>query len=79
MGYEQIRYETGDGIARVTLDRPDRLNSFTAQMHGELRDALARVAEDSSVRVLLVTGAGRGFCAGQDLSDRAVAPGADTG
>ncbi len=76
MGYEQIRYETGDGIARVTLDRPDRLNSFTAQMHGELRDALARVAEDSSVRVLLVTGAGRGFCAGQDLSDRAVAPGA---
>ena len=66
---------TADGIARVTLNRPDRLNSFTAQMHEELRDALAKVRADASARVLLLTGAGRGFCAGQDLSDRAVAPG----
>jgi 2-(1,2-epoxy-1,2-dihydrophenyl)acetyl-CoA isomerase len=65
-----------DGVARVTLNRPDRLNSFTDTMHAELRDALARVAGDNSVRVLLLTGAGRGFCAGQDLADRAVAPGA---
>ncbi|MDE2358811.1 MAG: 2-(1,2-epoxy-1,2-dihydrophenyl)acetyl-CoA isomerase [Betaproteobacteria bacterium] len=75
MNYEQIRFETGDGIARVTLNRPDRLNSFTAQMHAELRDALARVAADADVRTLLLTGAGRGFCAGQDLGDRSVAPG----
>lgn len=73
--YEQIRFESRHGIARITLDRPDRLNSFTTQMHAELRDALHRVANDDSLRVLLLTGAGRGFCAGQDLSDRAVAPG----
>jgi 2-(1,2-epoxy-1,2-dihydrophenyl)acetyl-CoA isomerase len=64
------------GVARVTLNRPDRLNSFTDAMHAELRAALERVSGDDSVRVLLLTGAGRGFCAGQDLSDRAVAPGA---
>ena len=76
MNYEQIRFETGDRIARITLNRPDRLNSFTAQMHAELRDALARVTGDGDARVLLLTGAGRAFCAGQDLSDRSVAPGA---
>jgi 2-(1,2-epoxy-1,2-dihydrophenyl)acetyl-CoA isomerase len=75
MSYEQIRFEAGDGVARITLDRPDRLNSFTTQMHAELRDALQRVANDGAARVLLLTGAGRGFCAGQDLADRAVAPG----
>jgi 2-(1,2-epoxy-1,2-dihydrophenyl)acetyl-CoA isomerase len=73
--YEQIRFECADGVARITLDRPDRLNSFTTQMHEELRDALRRVASDASARVLLLPGAGRGFCAGQDLADRAVAPG----
>ena len=61
------------GIARITLNRPDRLNSFTAAMHGELRDALDAAAK--SARVIVITGAGRGFCAGQDLNDRAVAPG----
>ncbi len=76
MNYEQILFETGEGIARITLNRPDRLNSFTAQMHAELRDALARVTADAGVRALLLTGVGRGFCAGQDLADRAVAPGA---
>ena len=76
MSYESILYESADGIARITLNRPDRLNSFTASMHEELRDALAKVAADPSARVLLLTGAGRGFCAGQDLSDRAVVPGA---
>ncbi|MGE5103183.1 MAG: 2-(1,2-epoxy-1,2-dihydrophenyl)acetyl-CoA isomerase PaaG [Betaproteobacteria bacterium] len=75
MSYEQIRYEASDGIVRVTLHRPERLNSFTTQMHAELRDALSRTASDASARVLLLTGAGRGFCAGQDLADRAVAPG----
>jgi 2-(1,2-epoxy-1,2-dihydrophenyl)acetyl-CoA isomerase len=64
-----------DGIARLTLNRPDRLNSFNVEMHGEVRDALSRLAQDGAARVLVLTGAGRGFCAGQDLGDRAVAPG----
>jgi 2-(1,2-epoxy-1,2-dihydrophenyl)acetyl-CoA isomerase len=75
MNYETIKYDAAGGIARITLNRPDRLNSFTAAMHAELREALGRVAGDRDMRVLLLTGAGRGFCAGQDLSDRAVAPG----
>jgi 2-(1,2-epoxy-1,2-dihydrophenyl)acetyl-CoA isomerase len=71
MPYETILSEPGP-VARITLNRPDRLNSFTAQMHGELRDALADLGD---ARVVVLTGAGRGFCAGQDLNDRAVAPG----
>ncbi|HVO87228.1 MAG TPA: 2-(1,2-epoxy-1,2-dihydrophenyl)acetyl-CoA isomerase PaaG [Casimicrobiaceae bacterium] len=71
-----ILLEVADGIGRITLNRPDRLNSFTTAMHEALRDALAQVEHDASVRVVLLTGAGRGFCAGQDLGDRAVAPGA---
>ena len=76
MSYESILFQLDNGIARITLNRPDKLNSFTAAMHAELRDAIARVAADVSARVLLLTGAGRGFCAGQDLADRAVS--ADT-
>lgn len=72
MAYETIDFKFDDGIARITLNRPDRLNSFTAQMHGELRDALESLGD---ARVVILTGAGRGFCAGQDLNDRAVAPG----
>lgn len=64
------------GVATLTFNRPERLNSFTVQMHGEVRAALDRVAADAGVRCLVITGAGRGFCAGQDLNDRAVAPGA---
>ena len=70
--YETILFDQRDGVARITLNRPDRLNSFTRAMHGELRDALANLGE---ARVVILTGAGRGFCAGQDLNDRAVAPG----
>src|SRR6202521_3059780 len=77
MSYQHILYAVEAGIARLTLNRPERLNSFNDAMHAELRDALARVKTDTSVRVLLLTGAGRGFCAGQDLGDRAVAPGAE--
>jgi 2-(1,2-epoxy-1,2-dihydrophenyl)acetyl-CoA isomerase len=76
MSYQHILFSSEGGIARLTLNRPDRLNSFNDAMHAEARDALARVAADATVRVLLLTGAGRGFCAGQDLADRAVAPGA---
>src|SRR5438067_3053303 len=75
MGYENIEFNPAHGIGRITLNRPDRLNSFTSAMHAEVRDALAAVKRDETLRVLLLTGAGRGFCAGQDLSDRAVAPG----
>jgi len=74
--YQHILFDPRDGVARLTLHRPDRLNSFNDAMHAEVRDALASVRADASARVLLLTGAGRGFCAGQDLSDRAVAPGA---
>lgn len=75
MSYENILFQLEGGVARITLNRPDRLNSFTVAMHTELRDAIAQIASDETVRVLLITGAGRGFCAGQDLSDRSVAPG----
>ena len=75
MAFEHILFEVRDAIARLTLNRPDRLNSFNDAMHAEVRDALAALRADASVRVLLLTGAGRGFCAGQDLGDRAVAPG----
>ena len=72
MAYETIDFKADGPIARITLNRPDRLNSFTAAMHGELRDALANLGD---VRVVVLTGAGRGFCAGQDLNDRAATPG----
>ena len=75
--YETILFSVADGIARLTLNRPDRLNSFTVQMHEEVADALSQAERDDAVRALLITGAGRGFCAGQDLADRAVAPGGD--
>ena len=74
MDYQNILFDQADGIARITLNRPDRLNSFTTAMHAELRDALGRAG---GARVLVLTGAGRGFCAGQDLSDRAVAADAE--
>ena len=73
--YRTILFDLTDGVARLTLNRPDRLNSFTAEMHGEVADALDQVTAENGARVLLLTGAGRGFCAGQDLNDRAVAPG----
>ena len=74
---ETILFEITEGVARLTLNRPDRLNSFTVQMHEEVAQALDEVESNSEARVLVLTGAGRGFCAGQDLQDRSVAPGAD--
>jgi 2-(1,2-epoxy-1,2-dihydrophenyl)acetyl-CoA isomerase len=67
--------DVGAGVATLTLNRPDRLNSFTDAMHARLREAVARVRADSSVRALVITGAGRAFCAGQDLTEREMAPG----
>jgi 2-(1,2-epoxy-1,2-dihydrophenyl)acetyl-CoA isomerase len=75
MSYETILFGLEGGVARLTLNRPERLNSFTVAMHTEVRDALRNVTPENGARVLVVTGAGRGFCAGQDLNDRAVAPG----
>ena len=72
MSFTTIRYEVDAGIARLTLNRPDKLNSFTSEMHAELRTALDRVQDDPAVRVLVMTGAGRAFCAGQDLADPAM-------
>jgi 2-(1,2-epoxy-1,2-dihydrophenyl)acetyl-CoA isomerase len=74
MAFETILFSVEQGVARLILNRPDKLNSFNAKMHSEVREALSRVAEQGG-RVLVLGGAGRGFCAGQDLGDRAVAPG----
>lgn len=73
MAYQHILFSVQDAIARLTLNRPDKLNSFTEAMHAEVRDALDQIQNDSSVRVLVITGAGRGFCAGQDLADPCMA------
>jgi len=72
--YQNILFEVRDGVARLTLNRPERLNSFNTEMHAEVRAALGTVT-GCGARVLVITGAGRGFCAGQDLNERAVAPG----
>ena len=69
MSYVNILFDISGSIARLTLNRPDKLNSFTAAMHEEVREAVARVGTEPGVRVLVLTGAGRGFCAGQDLAD----------
>jgi 2-(1,2-epoxy-1,2-dihydrophenyl)acetyl-CoA isomerase len=76
MSYDTILFSVDGGIARLTLNRPDKLNSFNTQMHAEVRDALQRLT-GGDARVLVLTGAGRGFCAGQDLGDRTVAPGGE--
>jgi enoyl-CoA hydratase/carnithine racemase len=73
MVYEQILYEVSDNILTITLNRPERLNAFTGQMMNEMIDAFDKADADDNIRAIIVTGAGRGFCAGADLS-----AGADT-
>jgi enoyl-CoA hydratase/carnithine racemase len=65
--YEQLRYDVEDRVLTITLDRPDRLNAFTERMSQELVDAFDRADSDDDVRAVVLTGAGRGFCAGADL------------
>jgi len=74
--FETIRLEVHERIATLTLSRPDRLNSFTDEMHAEIRQALDHIRADRTIRVMILTGAGRAFCAGQDLSVRKLEPGA---
>ncbi|MBA3774343.1 MAG: enoyl-CoA hydratase/isomerase family protein [Ramlibacter sp.] len=77
MSHPTILYSTQGAVALVTLNRPEALNSFTRAMHEELWAALDRIEADKSIRALVVTGAGRGFCAGADLSQFDLEPGPD--
>jgi len=74
-----IKTEQSGAVTTLILNRPAAMNSFTAVMHGELLTALDAAAADDSVRCVILTGAGRGFCAGQDLADPMAAPGQDLG
>ncbi|WP_114326429.1 2-(1,2-epoxy-1,2-dihydrophenyl)acetyl-CoA isomerase PaaG [Candidatus Colwellia aromaticivorans] len=72
MSFSTITYQLDQGVAVLTLNRPASLNSFNALMHDEVREAMKDARDNSEVRCLVITAAGRGFCAGQDLSDRSV-------
>ena len=67
--YEFILFESGDGIATITLNRPEKLNAYTLGMGDEVVDAFSRVRDDADVRAVILTGAGRGFCSGVDLDE----------
>lgn len=72
MTFATIEYQVANGVAVLTFNRPDTLNSFNSEMHEEVREAIKAARTNQTVRCLVITGAGRGFCAGQDLNDRAV-------
>ena len=72
MSDELVQLHVDNGVAQVVLNRPEKMNSFTGEMHILLRETLARVEANTAIRALVLTGAGRGFCAGQDLADEAV-------
>ena len=76
---EPVAADPGRSVVTLTLNRPTALNSFTAALHGQLLSALNALADDGAVRAVVITGAGRGFCAGQDLADPAMAEGVDIG
>jgi enoyl-CoA hydratase/carnithine racemase len=67
MKYEQLKYEKANNIATITLNRPEVLNSITLKMVAELTDAVTTADKDEDVRAIIITGAGRGFCAGDDI------------
>jgi 2-(1,2-epoxy-1,2-dihydrophenyl)acetyl-CoA isomerase len=77
VNYATIQYEIASGVATITLNRPKKLNSFTLQMLKELNEVLAAAAKDKEVRCLVITGAGRAFCAGQDLESFKAEPTGD--
>jgi enoyl-CoA hydratase/carnithine racemase len=68
MSYQEILYSVADRVATITLNRPDKLNAWTAVMEQEVRRAVYEAEADEDVRVIVLTGAGRGFCAGADMS-----------
>src|SRR5271170_4851782 len=68
MPNQETRYEVAKRVATITLNRPDKLNAWTAVMENEVRAAMAAAEKDENVRVIILTGAGRGFCAGADIS-----------
>lgn len=68
MSYEAIKYEVDGPVLTITLNRPDKLNAYTAQMGAEIADAIHRADEDDAIRAVILTGEGRGFCAGADIS-----------
>lgn len=70
MAWETILFEVAEGVATLTLNRPDKLNAFNDQLHHDIADALGQVESDAAIRALIITGAGRGFCSGADLSQR---------
>lgn len=70
MAWETILFEVAEGVATLTLNRPDKLNAFNDQLHEDIADALTRVEGEAAIRALVITGAGRGFCSGADLSSR---------
>ena len=69
MSYTEILYDVSDRIATITMNRPDRLNAYTGTMGDEMRAAMRVAADDPGVRVIVLTGAGRGFCAGADMNN----------
>lgn len=77
MSFQHILYSVDSGVALLSLNRPKSLNSFNEAMHLEMREAFKLIKRDKQIRALVLTGEGRGFCAGQDLSDRNVDPEAD--
>jgi enoyl-CoA hydratase/carnithine racemase len=68
MAYEQILYRVEDGVAVITLNRPERMNAWTGVIHAEVKAAMRAASADDAVRVIVLTGAGRGFCAGADMN-----------
>ena len=71
-----VDYQRDGQVVTLTLNRPEKLNALNPDMHERLRSALERAADEDSIRAVLLTGSGRGFCTGQDLSERDVSPGA---
>ena len=78
MKFNAILLDIAEGVATITLNRPDKLNTFTGEMHAELKQAMQIIQSDRGVRALMITGAGRGFCAGQDLSERMIGNGGES-
>ena len=80
MAYETVLYEVADRLCTITLNRPEKLNAWTRQMHLDLKDAMQKAGGDENVRVIILTGAGRGFCAGADMGGlQAIGAGAPVG